>query len=135
LLENLKNILQESKDSSDQFGTLTQLGSSKFMQHFNQTGLYDTWLKFKNGEQFELLSIEYTEFQNRSCISLISELIKYLDKSEEIRELEKVRKILMRDELFKTIESRKMSVTISNVLSTNEYLKHNIIIDRWEIKE
>lgn len=120
-------------DSAVRAQALVGLGSSRVMQILNQTGLYDTWIKYKNGEQYEMLSIQQPEFQNRSIISLTSDLIDNLSDKGQIQQIKSVRKLIMEDAMFDSRTSRHMSVELSEVMRLRTFLSTHLIIDRWKI--
>lgn len=134
LLESLESLRNENNPQSDASGGF-ELGNSRLMQTFIQTGIYDTWITFKNGRQNEFLSIQYPEFKDRSIISLLSELIEKTDDEKQKSDLNEIRKYIIKDLLFNTRESRSMYPTKEQITAVKNNLKENVIKDKWAIKE
>ena len=104
------------------------------MQHFSQTGLYDTWIRFKNGEQFEMLSIQVPEFNNRSISSLIAEEISIIDDKTETEKLKSVRDYIISDTMFAGRKSRSMGIELNEINRLQGILQGQLLIDRWRVK-
>jgi len=134
LLRSLEGMKSQNDQATDASGGF-EFGNSHLMQTFIQTGIYDTWIVFKNGKQSEFLSIQYPEFKDRSIISLLGELIEKTDSEKEKTELNEIRKYIIKDLLFNTKESRSMYPTKEQITIVKNNLQENIIKDRWAIRD